>query len=107
MYCEGDVIYHQDVNILAVNSFRHPYLRHKGSHCQTKTLTITIVCDNDSRIFPRNVMACFTHVLSQSWLRNPRIAFRPIGKHMLYTLYHAVIARKYIWVKQNVSFAHV
>ena len=37
----------------------------------------------------------------------PRIAFRPIGKHMLYTLYHAVIARKYIWVKQNVRFAHV
>ena len=28
-------------------------------------------------------------------------------KHMLYTLYHAVIARKYIWVKQNASFAHV
>ena len=25
----------------------------------------------------------------------------------LYTLYHAVIARKYIWVKQNASFAHV
>ena len=28
-------------------------------------------------------------------------------KHMLYTLYHAVIARKYIWIKQNASFAHV
>ena len=27
--------------------------------------------------------------------------------HVVYTLYHAVIARKYIWVKQNVSFAHV
>ena len=206
---------------------------------QTKPLTITIVSGNDSRIFPRNVMACFTHVLSQSWfwavkirnsplmffqtcaklafcltqiyflaitawyrvysmcfligrnailgfrknmsqclkgfqgnldttifklelfwlipqflecsqcpqfpkvlqqsrtfkelrnqsgeflkivvsrlpwnplrhwdifLRNPRIAFRLIRKHMLYTLYHAVIARKYIWVKQNASFAHV
>ena len=41
------------------------------------------------------------------FLRNPRIAFRPIGKQMLYALYHAVIARNYIWVKQNVSFAHV
>ena len=38
------------------------------------------------------------------FLRNPRIAFRLIRKHMLYTLYHAVIARKYIWVKQNASF---
>ena len=34
---------------------------------QTKPLTITIVSGNDSRIIPRNVMACFTHVLSQSW----------------------------------------
>ena len=30
--CQGDVIYQQDVNILVVNDFRHPYLRHKGSH---------------------------------------------------------------------------
>ena len=37
----------------------------------------------------------------------PKDAFRLIRKHMLYTLYHAVIARKYIWVKQNASFAHV
>ena len=29
------------------------------------------------------------------------------SEHMLYTLYRAVIARKYIWVKENVSFAHV
>ena len=28
-------------------------------------------------------------------------------KTHLYTLHHAVIARKYIWVKQNASFAHV
>ena len=39
-------------------------------------------------------------------LRNPRIAFRLIGKDMLYTLHHAVIARKYIWVKRNASFAY-
>ena len=32
---------------------------------------------------------------------------KPQGSHMLYTLYHAVIAKKYIWVKQNVSFEHV
>ena len=30
--CQGDVIYQQDVNTLVVNDFRHPYLRHKGSH---------------------------------------------------------------------------
>ena len=32
IYCQGDVIYQQDVIILVVNNFRHPYLRHKGSH---------------------------------------------------------------------------
>ena len=32
IYCQGDVTYQQDVNILVVNNFRHPYLRHKGSH---------------------------------------------------------------------------
>ena len=37
----------------------------------------------------------------------PKDRVRLIRKHMLYTLYHAVIARKYIWVKQNASFAHV
>ena len=50
---------------------------------------------------------CFLHVFSDQSEREPRIAFRLIRKHMLYTLYHAVIARKYIWVKQNASFAHV
>ena len=39
---------------------------------QTKPLTITIVSGNDSSIFPRNVMACFTHVLS---LRNSPLMF--------------------------------
>ena len=28
---------------------------------QTKPLTIAIVSGNDSRIIPRNIMACFTH----------------------------------------------
>ena len=31
-----------------------------------KPLTITIVSGNDSRIIPRNVMACFTHAFRQS-----------------------------------------
>ena len=33
---------------------------------QTKPLTITMVSGNDSRIFPRNVIACFIYVFSQS-----------------------------------------
>ena len=32
MYCQGDIIYQQDVNILVVNDVRHPYLRQKGLH---------------------------------------------------------------------------
>ena len=32
------------------------------------------------------------------------MAFRLIRKHMLYTLYHAVTARKYIWVKPKRQF---
>ena len=45
---------------------------------QTKPLTITIVSGNDSRIFPRNVMACFTHVLSQSWFWAVKIRNSPL-----------------------------
>ena len=45
---------------------------------QTKPLTITIVSGNDSRIFPHNVMACFTHVLSQSWFWAVKIRNSPL-----------------------------
>ena len=45
---------------------------------QTKPLTITIVSGNDSRIFPRNVMVCFTHVLSQSWFWAVKIRNSPL-----------------------------
>ena len=45
---------------------------------QTKPLTITIVSGNDFRIFPRNVMACFTHVFSQSWFWVVKIRNSPL-----------------------------
>ena len=46
---------------------------------QTKPLTIiTIVSGNDFRIFPRNVMACFTHVFSQSWFWAVKIRNSPL-----------------------------
>ena len=50
----------------------------KESGFQTKPLTITIVSGNDSRIFTRNVMACFTHVLSQSWFWAVKIRNSPL-----------------------------
>ena len=69
IYCQGD---QQDVNIFVVTTLRQPYLRHKGLHSYARLPNkavdhITIVSGNDSRIIPRNVMACFPHVFSQSW----------------------------------------
>ena len=45
---------------------------------KTKPLTITIVSGNDFRIFPRNVMACFTHVFSQNWFWAVKIRNGPL-----------------------------
>ena len=45
---------------------------------QTKPLTITIVSGYDSRIFLSNVMACFTHELSQKWFCAVKIRNSPL-----------------------------
>ena len=58
-----------DANILVVNSYCHPYLGTRASvglpGFYAKSLTITIVCGNNSRIFPRNFLACLAHVLTK------------------------------------------
>ena len=41
IFQEEKIIYQQDVNILAVNNFSHPYLRHKG----LKNIYILLVDD--------------------------------------------------------------
>ena len=65
------------------NNFRRSYLRHKGSHWYARLPNKAVDHDdcswyNDSRIIPRNVMACFTHVLSQSWFWAVKIRNSPL-----------------------------
>ena len=64
---------------------------------QTKPLTITIISGNDSIIVPRNVMACCTHVLSQSWFWAIRI------RNSLWCFFRRVQSWRFVWPKYTFS----
>ena len=126
--CQHDIICQQDTNILVANSYRHPYLGHKNyvdmPGFLAKSLTKTIVCGNDSRIFPHNLWLVWHtcsaktdefglnmeekqlfHVLANVWKTDV------LSKYMSQNTQHVLSDRlegdPWVWQKYTIRFERV